>query len=502
MKKNNPKNELSYEAITHALFENYESIYDIDVETSAYQCYYESGVYSRHKIAEGGDDFFASLASYVPRAVHPEDCEYVLKMLDREKMLAALDREKYYSFVYRLLIDGKPIYHKVRATLGKVGDRRHILLGVRDVDETLRQEQAHTEALSSMYQKEKNHMEAILSSAAGYIEINLTKDIVLERSLYYSSVNTAATKKFSTASGQTVYSDLNAWVCENQIVENKERYALISGREYLLNCFEKGEKRASVSFSVVKENGDEQPCKELFHLYQDNVSGDVMAFCVIYDLTEQQRREKEVRDLENALQMSRIRNSTSQMQPHFLYNALGSIQEVLLDDPEYASELLGDFTVHLRSCVRAMANDSPIPFEQEIVNIKSYVNIEKMRFGDKLNIIYDIPVKNFSIVPLSVQPLVENAIRHGIYQRGAKGGSVTVRSGETPEAWIVEVLDDGVGFDISAIKKSVEAGRQDSTGLKNIIFRLDKVMQAKVDINSVPELGTKVTIHIPKGVGA
>jgi len=197
--------------------------------------------------------------------------------------------------------------------------------------------------------------------------------------------------------------------------------------------------------------------------------------------------------------MSRIRNFTSQMQPHFLYNALGSIQEIVLDDPEYASKLIGDFTIHLRSCIRAMANDAPLPFDQELANIRAYVNIEKMRFGAKLKVVYDIPAVDFRILPLSVQPLVENAIRHGIYPRGSRGGTVTIRSRETADAWIVEVEDDGVGFDAREACGEGTAKPKDSTGLKNLTFRLDKVMHASVAIHSVKDLGTKVTITLPKG---
>ena len=496
---NNPKNEMSAEAITLALFENYESIYDIDVETSAYQCYHESDSYSELEIAESGEDFFSALSANVPKVVHPEDVAYVLRMLERERLLSALDKEKYYSFVYRLMIGGKAAYHKIRITMGDICGRPHFLLGIRDVDETVRQEQAHTEALAFLQQKEKNHLEAILASAAGYLEVNLTRDTVLEQSPNLpsgqkgSGVQIPQTKAFSS------YSLLNQWLCTHQIVERADRYARISSREYLLACFARGERRASVFFSARRQNGDAQPCREVFYLYRDDATGDVMSFCVIYDLTEQQRRDKELSDLEHALQMSRIRNFTSQMQPHFLYNALGSIQEIILDDPEYASELVGDFTVHLRSCIRAMSEDAPLPFEQELSNIRAYVNIEKMRFGKKLKVVYDVPVTAFRILPLSIQPLVENSIRHGIYQRGPAGGTVTIRSRELPDEWLVEVEDDGVGFDPARLAQGAAAGTKDSTGLNNLIFRLEAVMHAQVHIHSVPGRGTTVSVSIPKG---
>ena len=495
----NAWNTPSYDAIVRALVENYESLYDVDVETSAYQCYHESESFRELQLARSGADFFRELGTDIERTIQAEDRAYVRAMLQKETMLQALRNGKYYSFVYRLMKDDSPVYHKIRATIDRINGREHILIGVRNVDETIRQEQAHTEALASMNQKEKNHMEAVLASAAGYLEVNLTKDLLLEMSPYFSSSDGDSRIAAPQLGTPRRYSALNEWMCENLIIEKLETYRRVTGRDYLISCFERGEKRASLSFSTHKENGEAQPCREVIFLYQDDASEDVHAFCVIYDLTAQQRKEKEMQDLERALQMSRIRNFTSQMQPHFLYNALGSIQEIVLDDPEYASELIGDFTIHLRSCIRAMASDAPLPFDQELANIRAYVNIEKMRFGKKLKVVYDIPAVDFRILPLSVQPLVENAIRHGVYQRGPRGGTVTVRSREDAEHWIVEVEDDGVGFDAAELRSGAAAEKKGSAGLKNIIFRLDKVMHAAVEIHSVKNVGTKVTITIPKG---
>jgi sensor histidine kinase YesM len=196
--------------------------------------------------------------------------------------------------------------------------------------------------------------------------------------------------------------------------------------------------------------------------------------------------------------MSRIRNSTSQMQPHFLYNALGSIQELILIDPAYASDLLGDFMVHLRSCVRAMENDKPIPFSEELKNIRAYTNIEKMRLGKKLDVKYEIQESNFFVLPLSIQPLVENAIRHGIHKRGKTGGTVTLRTKKTDNAWIIEVEDDGVGFNVDQIHEEIRQKKRSSTGLKNIRFRIKAVLNGSLNITSKEGEGTVVTVSIPR----
>lgn len=234
----------------------------------------------------------------------------------------------------------------------------------------------------------------------------------------------------------------------------------------------------------------------------------------IFDISEKQREiEKieeeqegllvELDDVKKELEYSRIKTASSQMQPHFLYNALSSIREIVLEDPQYASDLIYDFTTHLRACIRSMSSDSMITFAQELENIKAYVNIEKMRFGDRLHVVYDCPVTDFEIIPLSIQPLVENAIRHGIYDRGAAGGTVTVRSDRIDNSYVIYVWDDGMGFNFDEIMSEVESGERDSRGLANLIFRFATLMNADVNVDSQIGYGTKITITIPiKGEAA
>lgn len=211
----------------------------------------------------------------------------------------------------------------------------------------------------------------------------------------------------------------------------------------------------------------------------------------------QEQNEKKLKELRIQLNESRIKISTGQMQPHFLYNALASIREVVLENPEYASDLIFDFTTHLRACIKSMASEDLIPFSQEIENIKAYVSIEKMRFGDKMQVKYDILESDFSIVPLSIQPLVENAIRHGIYERGKAGGIVIISSYCDENSIIIKVEDNGVGFDVTTIKNEIECKERDSTGLCSLIFRFKNLMNANVEIESEIGEGTRIIVRIP-----
>ena len=184
------------------------------------------------------------------------------------------------------------------------------------------------------------------------------------------------------------------------------------------------------------------------------------------------------------------------MHPHFLYNALASIREIILEDPEYASNLLYDFTTHLRACIRSMNSDHLVSFSQELENIKAYLNIEKMRFGDRLKIVFDCRETDFEIIPLSIQPIVENAVRHGIYERGAEGGTVVITSFKENGSYIIKVEDNGVGFDFDKTMSEIKSGARDSTGLFNLIFRLEKIQNARVSVVSRIMIGTTVTVTL------
>ncbi len=236
-----------------------------------------------------------------------------------------------------------------------------------------------------------------------------------------------------------------------------------------------------------------------------NDSGVMYGYCVVVDISEYTRRQnivqQELKQLENNLENMRINNSASQMQPHFLYNALSSIREVVLQNPKYASDLMYDFTVYLRACIRAMQSGELITIQQELDNIRAYVNIEKMRMGNRLNMVYEFGSEEFRVPPLSIQPLVENAIRHGIYKRGKKGGTVSVKTDTLEEYNRVIIEDDGVGFDYQKVRDEVEKKERESIGLDNVMFRLTKQQNAKVIINSKIDVGTRITIWFPRERG-
>ena len=199
--------------------------------------------------------------------------------------------------------------------------------------------------------------------------------------------------------------------------------------------------------------------------------------------------------VEAELKESRISIMLSQIQPHFIYNTLGTIERMCLKDPEKAFELVRNFSLYLRGNFSELDSVSPIRFADELKHVEYYVNIEKVRFPDML-IAYDVETTDFVLPALSVQPLVENAIKHGL-MRLESGGTVLIRSYETATHFCVEVKDDGVGYDT---EMPLEGKKH--VGLRNIRDRLKAMVNGELIMESRPGVGTRALVLIPKEVNA
>ena len=188
----------------------------------------------------------------------------------------------------------------------------------------------------------------------------------------------------------------------------------------------------------------------------------------------------------------RIKLMMSQIQPHFLYNSLSSISELCETDPQKAQQMTDDFSEYLRYNFTALNSEKLVSFEKQLEQTEIYLKIEKTRFGDRVNAVYEIEAKDFEVPTLTVQPLVENAVRHGICKR-PKGGTVTIRSYETDTESIIEIADNGVGFDT----ESTTADGETHVGIENVRARLAYFGDA-LEIKSELDVGTTATIRVPK----
>ena len=190
---------------------------------------------------------------------------------------------------------------------------------------------------------------------------------------------------------------------------------------------------------------------------------------------------------------AQIKLMTSQIQPHFIYNVLSSISTLITIDSIKAQEALDYFTDYLRSNLSSLGESGLISFDKELKHIKAYLSLEKIRFNDRLNIVYDIETTDFLVPPLTIQPIVENAVKHGIRSK-LEGGTVTIKTYETDESYVIEVIDDGIGFDIN----EVDLKGTEHVGLKNIMYRINNTKNGSFDVFSKKDSGTKIRVTFHK----
>jgi len=196
---------------------------------------------------------------------------------------------------------------------------------------------------------------------------------------------------------------------------------------------------------------------------------------------------------ENQLMQSRVAIMLSQIQPHFLYNALLAIQNMCHGKAPKAEQATIQFSEFLRGNLDSLQADKPIPFRQELSHTQNYLWLEKQRFEENLRVEYDIRAEDFRIPALTLQPIVENAVRYGVTKK-EYGGTVRISSRETDDAFLVTVEDDGAGFDPYAPK---EDGRT-HIGISNVGDRLRTLCGGSLTITSRLGEGTVAVISVPK----
>ena len=187
----------------------------------------------------------------------------------------------------------------------------------------------------------------------------------------------------------------------------------------------------------------------------------------------------------------RIQIMMTQIQPHFLYNTLSTIQVLCSVDPAQAAATTGKFSAYLRQNLNSLEFPGMTSFEKELEHTRTYADIERVRFPN-IRVDYEIEDDGFDIPPLTVQPIVENAIRHGVRIR--EEGLIRVSARRVAGGHEVVIADNGVGFDTAAVLPN------DGThiGLKNVQERIERMCGGSVTVESRLDEGTTVTLFIPE----
>jgi len=193
----------------------------------------------------------------------------------------------------------------------------------------------------------------------------------------------------------------------------------------------------------------------------------------------------------------------AQINPHFLFNTLNTISMKARTDPEEARRLLVRLSDFLRYAMKYSGHAAP--FGEEYFFVRTYLFLEKARFGDRLKVRYDVDPQclSFPVPVLTIQPLVENAVKHGIAQRPA-GGLVELRARVDPMAGVlrVKVFDNGIGIESDRLSSLMTMNGGEISALSNIHERLTRLYggKASFDISSVPGKGTSVSLGLPVGI--
>ena len=200
-------------------------------------------------------------------------------------------------------------------------------------------------------------------------------------------------------------------------------------------------------------------------------------------------REKMLRKKEGELRDARIQSLMNQIRPHFIYNTLASIYLLCREDPEQAAAVVSDFSEYLQGNFSAISATKLISFSEELRHTQAYLAVEKALYGDKLNVEFDTDYTSFRLPPLTLQPIAENAIKHGM---NLSDGPlrVFIQSRRTDTGSVITVQDNGPGFNPSDESKP-------HTMLTIIQQRLEIMCGGNMTITSREGGGTVVTITIP-----
>lgn len=223
----------------------------------------------------------------------------------------------------------------------------------------------------------------------------------------------------------------------------------------------------------------------------------VMILLLLY-INIDMHKTKTIAEQQNRIEEGQALLALSQIKPHFIYNCLNVIQVLCTTDPELAQTATHRFSCFLRGYIDAMDKVEMIPLEDELYIVENYIYLERLRFGERLQLQMDIENEDFFVPALSVEPLVENAIKYGILRK-PEGGTVSIHAYDTLDEHIVEIKDDGVGIDSDWRTQKME--KRSHVGMKNVESRLTKLCMGYLQVESESGMGTKISIHIPNVKG-
>ncbi len=216
-----------------------------------------------------------------------------------------------------------------------------------------------------------------------------------------------------------------------------------------------------------------------------------VALLIIYLMIQTDRNRQNIEQEQQLVDMN-VSLMISQIQPHFLYNSLSSIKRMIKKDPNIAETAIENFSLYLRQNLESMNHTELISFSSELKHLEEYLYLEKLRFGERLCVEYDIAYSDFVLPVLTLQPIVENAVKHGILKK-EDGGVVKISTCKKENNVILVVSDNGVGF----VKDEFHTKDRRHIGFENVKKRIEIQCKGTINIESEVDVGTTVTMSIP-----
>lgn len=281
---------------------------------------------------------------------------------------------------------------------------------------------------------------------------------------------------------------------------NSDTYTIANTRDSI-SCSHRSCKLKSAIIVPIKQEGNVIGTLKLYKTQEKAITMVETELAIgLAQLFSTQLELSRIDQQKELLARSELKALQAQINPHFLFNAINTIVSYTRTQPENARRLLQHLGDFFRSNLQEPANE--VPLEKEIEHIVSYVEIEKARFGDKLRINYDIDEDvDCNIPPLLLQPLVENAIKHGVLNK-LEGGRVDISAHSTPGGTEIIIEDDGVGIPEETLTNLLsDCSQRDCIGLRNVNERLISIygQDHALNIQSQVNKGTRISMLIPTG---
>ncbi|MDO4647107.1 MAG: histidine kinase [Eubacteriales bacterium] len=384
--------------------------------------------------------------------------------------------------------NGKQVFH-VKTEVFQIDGEDYFMEYASDVTGIRRAQQSYEKKISEIFRA--------IPEAQGIFYMNLSQNKVL----MINGIATAVKILQNETKADALLKDISNYIPDE---EHREKFREIYNIDVLTEHCRQNIPEVIMESQSYFSDGSIKWARLTGRLMTNPVSGDYE--CVFYgiDIDDEYRYRKQLQLAEQTIcqaqseqrrisEQARFSVMISQVRPHFVTNVLNTIQYFCETDPPKASMITEKFARYLRNNLKAAVLEEPVDFEEDLECLDNYLSIEKVRFP-KIQFLFDIREKEFKVPPITLQPLVENAIMHGV-QYLEEGGRIEVSTYREPEQgkYVIRVRDNGMGF------QSEQPGidRRVHIGVENTRYRIKTMCNGTMEIQSTSGKGTEVLIKIP-----